>query len=67
MDWKKTIFKGLQHFVISFLVLVLTGVSTALSGFQPADQLSVLLWSAVGASIIGGINSLINWLKNKDK
>lgn len=66
MDYLKMLFKGLKQFGISFLVIIVTGISTALAGFAPEPGIGLYIWGAVSAFVIGGVNAFLNWLKNKN-
>lgn len=59
-----SITKGLKTFAVSLTVLILGGVIQALGNFHPDPGIATTLWTAFGAAIIGGIVSLMNWVKN---
>lgn len=63
----KSVLKGLKSFAIAIAVVVLGGVVAALTNFHPEPGVQTYIWGAIGAAAIGGINTFINWLKNKDK
>ncbi len=61
-----SIWKGVRHFLISLAVLILAAVIQGLSNFHPEPGIQLAIWSALSAVVIGGVTSLMNWLKNKD-
>lgn len=66
-DFLKTIWKGIKSFLIALAVVALGGIVTAFTNYQPEAGMQTYIWQIGGASLIGGLTALLNWLKNKDK
>lgn len=66
-DFIKSIWKGVKGFFIALAVVVLGGVAASLANFTPEPGVQTYIWGTVGAAVIGGVHTFINWLKNKGK
>ena len=65
-DFGKTIGKFIKATLISAAVLIVGALLQGLTNYQPEGSTQQIIWSIGGASIIGLVTALLNWLKNKD-
>lgn len=64
---KKTILKGLKACGLGLLSFFLSAFITGLKTAHPQDPFVASLWSAgLGGLILGGLESVRNWIKHKD-
>jgi len=64
MNWKIVFNKFLKGFIVSIVVVILTGAVTALTAFVPDGTAQSLLWQALGPVLIGAIMALLNAIKH---
>jgi len=65
MNWGKTIWKFVQSTLIAAGVMVTTALLAGLQDFTPEAGTQQLIWKLGGATLIGLVTALLNWLKHR--
>ena len=66
MNWGKTIGKIALSAGIAAAVMLVGALLQGLQNYQPTAGTQTIIWQALGATAIGLVTGLLNWLKHKD-